>query len=94
MDIEITEKDSKGYAEATIDGNPAGKMTYNIPNTSFVIIDHTEVEEDYKGQGVGKQMLYRIVDMAREKNMTIFPLCPFAKAMFNKINDIQDVLKS
>ena len=93
MDITIKEKGSKGYAIAEKNGVKAGLMTYSIPSADFIIIDHTEVEEEFSGEGVGKQLLYKIVDMAREKNLKILPLCPFANAMFKKMDDIQDVLK-
>ena len=33
------------------------------------------------------------MEVAREKNIKIMPLCPFAAAMFKKLTDIQDVLK-
>ena len=68
-------------------------MTYTIPFSNLIIIDHTEVKPDLKGKGVGKEMLYKIVEMAREKNVKILPLCPFANAMFKKLEDINDVLK-
>ena len=93
MEIEIRERDSKGFAIARDGKEKAGMMTYSIPTSNFIIVDHTEVEEAYKGKGVGKQILYKIVDMAREKNLKILPLCPFANAMFKKLDDIQDVLK-
>jgi len=69
-------------------------MTFNIPNDKFIIIDHTEVEEDYKGDGIGKKLLNKIVEMARAKHIKIYPLCPFANAMFKKNSDIRDVLKT
>ena len=94
MKIDLKEQDSKGYVIATIDGKRAGVMTYSIPKGDFIIIDHTEVDNQFKGQGVGKELLYKVVAMAREKNIKILPLCPFANAMFKKLDDIQDVLKS
>lgn len=93
MDIEIRERENKGFAIAQVDGKKAGMMTYSIPQGDFIIVDHTEVEPEFKGQGVGKQLLYKIVDMVREKNLKILPLCPFANAMFKKLDDIKDVLK-
>ena len=45
----------------------AGIMTYSVAGPSLIIIDHTEVEPAYNGKGVGKQMLYKMVEMAREK---------------------------
>ena len=94
MEIIIKERDGKGFAMARENGERAGMMTYNIPNSDFIIIDHTEVEEEFRGSDVGKQMLYKIVEMAREKNIKILPLCPFANAMFKKLSDIQDVYRS
>ena len=94
MDIEIRERENKGFAIAQIDGKKAGMMTYSIPQSDFIIVDHTEVEPEFKGQSVGKKMLYKIVDMVREKNLKILPLCPFAHAMLKKLDDIKDVLKS
>ena len=93
MNIEINEQNGKGFAIANIEGEKAGMMAYNISNAEFILIDHTEVEENFKGKGVGKAILYKIVEMARDKGIKIFPLCPFASAMFKKYNDIQDVLK-
>ncbi|MBC7912653.1 MAG: N-acetyltransferase [Pyrinomonadaceae bacterium] len=72
----------------------AGMMTYSIAGAELIIIDHTEVEPAYNGKGVGKQMLYKIVEMAREKNIKIIPLCPFAASMFKKSGAIKDVLKN
>lgn len=93
MEIKIKEAETKGYAIAEENGKTAGKMTYSIPADDFIIIDHTETDPAFQGQGVGKKLLYKIVDMAREKNIKILPLCPFANAMFKKLEDIQDVLK-
>jgi len=93
MEIEIIELETKGFAKATIDGKKAGAMTFSIPGSDFIIVDHTEVEPEFKGEGVGKKMLYKLVAMAREKQIKILPLCPFANAMFKRNSDIQDVLK-
>lgn len=93
MEVKLVEESTKGYAIAQENGATAGKMTYSKASSEFIIIDHTEVDPSFKGKGVGKQLLYKIVEMAREKNIKILPLCPFASAMFKKLTDIQDVLK-
>ncbi len=94
MEIEIKEEENKGAAIAKIAEQKAGLMSYSIAGNDLLIIDHTEVEPEYKGEGVGKKLLYAIVEMAREKQIKILPLCPFANAMFKKLDDINDVLKS
>jgi predicted GNAT family acetyltransferase len=84
MEITLKQQNGKGFAMAEINRQTAGIMTYTIPNDDLIIIDHTEVEPNFKGNSVGRELLYEIVDMARKNNRKIIPLRPFAKAMFNK----------
>lgn len=93
MEITIKEIENKGFAIATEDHKRARTMTYSRAGENHIIINHTEINPDFKGKSVGKQLLYKIVEMAREKNIKITPVCPFANAMFKKLTDIQDVLK-
>ncbi len=67
-------------------------MTYvNVDGNRF-IIDHTEVDEEFNGEGIGKAMVMEAVIYARENKLKILPLCPFAKSVFKKDPDIADVL--
>lgn len=68
-------------------------MTYSIASPNLIIIDHTDVGVSLKGQGVGKKLLLKIVEKARDQNIKIMPLCPFAKSVFDKEESLQDVLK-
>lgn len=92
MEIQQINDTKKGYFEAVEDGKEAGKMTYTWAGDSQFIIDHTEVSPEFNGKGVGKKMLMGAVDFARKNNVKIIPLCPFAKSVFDKVEDIRDVL--
>lgn len=92
IEVKQNNNEKNGDFEAFIDGNHAGLMTYTWAGDERFIIDHTEVEEAYNGKGVGKEMLLAAVDFARKNNKTIIPLCPFAKATFQKHEELQDVL--
>lgn len=93
MEISLKENGSKGFSMAREQSKRAGMMTYSIAGPELIIIDHTDVEPEYNGKGIGKKLLFKIVEMARAKNIKIIPLCPFASAMFKKLDDIKDVLK-
>ena len=67
MEVSIKEHQTEGYAIARENEKRAGAMTYSIAGEELIIIDHTEVEPEYKGKSVGKEMLYKIADMARGK---------------------------
>ncbi|MFD2893578.1 GNAT family N-acetyltransferase [Sphingobacterium arenae] len=93
MEILLKVSGAKGFVVAQENDRRAGMMSYSIAGPDLIIIDHTDVEPAYNGRGIGKHMLYKIVEMAREKNIKIIPLCPFAAKMFEKLDDIKDVLK-
>ena len=57
-----------------------------------MIIDHTEVKDEYEGRGLGKQLVKAGVNYARENHLKILPLCPFAKKIFDLTPAYADVL--
>lgn len=92
MEIQQINRESKGFFKAVSDGKEAGRMTYSWAGSDKFIIDHTEVKDEFNGQGVGKKLVLAAVEYAREHKIKIIPLCPFAKAMFEKISEIRDVI--
>ena len=93
MNLLHTNTPPKGrfYLE-TEDGTFAGEMTYSWAGTKKFIIDHTHVEPAFGGQGLGKRMVLAAVAYARENELKIIPLCPFAKSVFDKEAEIRDVV--
>ena len=83
---------SKGYFYVSADGKQEGKMTFVFAGNDKIIIDHTEVNPGNNGKGYGKKMVAKAVEYAREKNIKIIPLCPFAKKVFDKAPEFRDVL--
>ncbi|MGM9987250.1 MAG: GNAT family N-acetyltransferase [Bacillaceae bacterium] len=70
-----------------------GEMTFVNSNEKFYIIDHTGVSNAARGLGLGKKMVQTFVEHARLNNMKVLPLCPFAKAEFEKnLESYADVL--
>ncbi|HEY8892567.1 MAG TPA: GNAT family N-acetyltransferase [Clostridium sp.] len=63
-----------------------------VHDGDVIIIEHTFVSEQLKGQNIGGQLLKKVVDFARENNKTIIPICPYAKAKLNKDDQYFDVL--
>ena len=92
LEIKQNNKETKGEFVAFLDGKQAGLMTYSWAGAEKFIINHTEVEPEFNGKGVGKELVYKAVEFARENNLKIIPLCPFATATFKKNEEIRDVL--
>ena len=92
MDIQQHDNGNKGSFYIEADGAKLAEMTYVWAGTDRIIIDHTEVSAALAGKGAGKQLVAKAVDFAREKGIKILPLCPFAKAVFDKVPAYHDVL--
>ncbi len=77
---------------AAYDGDKLAGSSTISPSPTTWIIDHTEVNPAYSGQGIGRVLVKLIVDAAREAKVKVLPLCPYAKKEFDKNPAYQDLL--
>jgi hypothetical protein len=83
---------SKSFYYGDSEENPSAEMSYVLTGEKLMIIDHTYVSEELKGQGVGNRLLNEVVDWARNEGRKIMPLCPFAKAQMEKHASFHDMI--
>lgn len=67
-------------------------MTYSIKEEQNVIIEHTEVDPHYQGQGVGKKLVDEAAKFARDNNLKITPECSYARKVMERFDNYNDVL--
>ena len=91
-EVQLTINGKNGFFHIDIDGQQEAKMTFVFAGDDKIIIDHTEVNPRNEGKGFGKKMVTKAVEYARENGIKIIPLCPFAKAVFDKTPEFRDVL--
>jgi uncharacterized protein len=91
-EVQLKINDKNGIFFIDVDGKHEAMMTFVFASENKIIIDHTEVNPANEGKGFGKKMVAKAVEFAREKNIKIIPLCPFAKRVFDKTPDFKDVL--
>jgi len=68
------------------------ELIYMKKEPDTMIIEHTEVGDELKGQNVGYQLVHMAIEYARTHNLKVIPMCPFAKAIFDKKPEYRDVL--
>jgi uncharacterized protein len=83
---------NKGMFFVESDGNILAEMTYTMPSPEKMIIEHTEVSDELRGQNIGYQLVHTAVEYARTHQLKIIPLCPFAHSVFKKKKEYADVL--
>lgn len=77
---------------AAYDGDKLVGSSTISPSATIWIIDHTEVDPAYNGQGIAAKLVKAVVDAAREAKVKIVPLCPYAKKQFEKNAEYRDLL--
>ena len=87
------DRPSGGRWAVVVDGHEA-EMTYSRASPTLIIIDHTEVPDALRGRGVGQALVERAVSDARREGFRIIPLCPFARAQFERHAAWRDVLST
>lgn len=91
-EVQVKINDKNGFFYIDVDGKNEAMMTFVFAGADKIIIDHTEVKPGNEGKGFGKKMVSKAVEYARENNIKIIPLCPFAKSVFDKVAEFRDVL--
>ena len=92
MEIEHKKVGTKGLFYVAGTKEPLAKMIYTMPSLEKMIIEHTEVSEELKGQNVGFHLVKTAVEFARANGIKIIPLCPFANSVFKRKPEFADVL--
>lgn len=92
MIFKIVFENENNRSAAFYKNEEIGECTFSRSN-EFWIIDHTFVIEKYNGEGIGKKLVKNVVDKAREENVKIIPLCPFALKEFQNVKEYKEILK-
>jgi uncharacterized protein len=93
MEIQRDEHGQHGAFYIDENGEWIAEMTYvRSPDGKTITIDHTQVDEKLKGQGIGEQLVAAAVQYARENGLKIKPLCPYARKVLERNPDYHDVL--
>ncbi len=91
MKIQHDETETKGSFYILIDNEKAAELTYSQAGSNKIILDHTEVSDKHRGEGLGKKLVVHSVEFARKRNLKILPLCPYARAVFSRNKELRDV---
>ena len=92
MVIQRREKDNKGMFYVENEDEVQAEMIYHMASPGNLVIEHTEVNDELRGQNVGYELVHAAVEYARKHNIKITVWCPFAKSVFDKKPDWADVL--
>lgn len=91
MEFELVELGGDAYAfRYEKDGKMLAEITWTLL-ADVMVMDHTYVSEDLRGQGVAKQLLDRAAEYAREKGNKMEAVCSYVVTAFNRYKEYDDV---
>lgn len=90
MEIKVGQK---AFYIGDVEDTSTTKLVYER-NGQDLILEHTEVDAIYQGQGVGKMLVEYAVGYARKNGYQIIPMCSYAAKVFAKTPEFADVLKN
>ncbi|WP_210367321.1 GNAT family N-acetyltransferase [Bacillus sp. REN3] len=74
-------------------GNEAGEITYVRDGEDTLVINHTGVNPQHRGQGLAEKLVSHVVEKAKKEGLKIVPVCWFAKKEFDEKESYREVLK-
>lgn len=92
MTIQHTHTDKGGSFYIGEPSAPTAQLVYRMAGEHKMIIDHTEVTEVHKGEGIGTHLVAEAASYAREHQMKILPLCSFARSVMKHNKEYEDLL--
>jgi uncharacterized protein len=72
-------------------GKRVAEMSYYVRGTVMTIY-HTEVDKRWQGLHLGEQLVEAGANYARQNQLKVRPTCIFARAVFERTKEYQDLL--
>ena len=74
------------------EASPQAEIGFTQGEGINLIIDHTFVSDELRGQGIAGKLVDRMVNYAREEGKKIIPECTYAKSKIEKTPEYHDVM--
>ncbi|MGF7154234.1 GNAT family N-acetyltransferase [Novosphingobium gossypii] len=70
----------------------AGRAYFRRDDDGYLVLTHTEVPEEFGGQGIASRLARGVFDIARERGLRLVLRCPFMSAWYARHPEYGDVV--
>ena len=67
-----------------IDGERLGFLAFTRPEVGLMRIEYVEVAPELRGAGLGRQLVAKAVEFARDAKLRVVPICSYARAVIQR----------
>ena len=86
MNVSIEREELNGVHEFVlrIDGERHGFLEFTRPEVGLMRIEYVEVSPALRGTGLGRQLVEKAVDFAKDAKLRVVPICSYARAVITR----------
>lgn len=67
-----------------VDGERLGFLEFTRPDVGVMRIEYVEVSPELRGTGLGRQLVAKAIDFAKEAKLRVVPICGYARAVITR----------
>lgn len=88
--MEINYEENRIFA-VNKEAQQMGELTFKLQGDDVLIADSTQVEEEFRGEGIGGILVEALVKKSRKDRKKIMAKCPFVKKTLQETPAYHDV---
>ncbi|WP_134322290.1 GNAT family N-acetyltransferase [Cumulibacter soli] len=92
MATEVRKNEAMSRYEAVLDDGVVAGFAEYVEEAHRVTFTHTEVGEQYAGQGIAAQLARTALDAARAAGKSVVPRCPYFRGYIDKHDEYSDLV--
>jgi len=93
MDYKIINNEEENRIEAIINSDRIGLIDYKISNNNILAVYHTEVNQEYEGNGIAAEMTKQLLNYIKEKKYKIKPYCSYTRVYIERNPEYQELVE-
>lgn len=67
-----------------IDGERLGFLEFTRPEVGLMRIEYVEVSPELRSTGLGRQLVSKAVEFAKDAQLRVVPICSYARAVIER----------
>ncbi|HEV2927860.1 MAG TPA: GNAT family N-acetyltransferase [Propionibacteriaceae bacterium] len=91
MSFTVTDHPEASRYELRAGDTVVGFARYHL-RAGTIVFTHTQVSDEYEGQGAGSQLAQEALDDARRRGLRVVALCPFIAGWIQRHPDYADLV--
>jgi predicted GNAT family acetyltransferase len=90
-EVQVANNAEQGRYEALVGGAVAGYAAYR-ERPGEIVITHTEVADEWEGQGVAGRLIGGALDDIRARGLSVTPICRFTRGYIERHPEYADLV--